>query len=180
MSRPRKTEGRGEFTRPRTQELLSTFLGIPFAPSPRPPAPRPPLGAPRERSRGVSEPGQGIGRSAWGAPRGRRTDGTGGLAAGALARGSGGGGDARRRRLSGEAERRQEPAHGVGLRHRAQDPPRAVTALTQHATSSANTRRRSELRPRPPLSPPARWPAPCVATMADGMTKEDYDATARP
>jgi hypothetical protein len=62
------------------------------------------------------------------APRGRRTDGTGGLGTGALARGSGGGDDGRRRRLGGQAERRQEPAHGVGLRHRAQDPPRTAAA----------------------------------------------------
>ena len=52
----------------------------------------------------------------------------------AIDRGSGGGDGAAGRRLGGEPERRQEPAHGVGLRHRAQDPPRPGTAVTHELT----------------------------------------------
>jgi hypothetical protein len=43
--------------------------------------------------------------------------------------GSGGGAGPPRRRLGGEPERREEPVHGAGLRHRTEDPPRAAAAL---------------------------------------------------
>jgi hypothetical protein len=49
---------------------------------------------------------------------------------GTIARGSGGGDGAAGRRLGGQAERREEPPHGGGVGPRAEDPPRAPTALT--------------------------------------------------
>jgi hypothetical protein len=51
------------------------------------------------------------------------------------------------RRLGGEPERREEPPHGVGLGHRAQDPPPALAAVThQH------------LKPEHPLEQPRPGP----------------------
>jgi hypothetical protein len=43
---------------------------------------------------------------------------------------SGGGDHEIRRRLGREPERREEPAHGAGLGHRPEDPPRAAAART--------------------------------------------------
>ena len=119
--------------------MLNTFLG-PLVPpsiaSARPPA----AGGCRrndtaERYRGSGGAGKGPPAVGTGGPKTRppqrRTDGTSGAGVGsAIDRGSGGGDGAAGRRLGGEPERRQEPAHGVGLRHRAQDPPRAAATRT--------------------------------------------------
>ena len=61
----------------------------------------------------------------------RRTDEDGGPGVvGVIDRESGGGGGPPGRRLGGQAEGRQEPAHGVRLRHRPEDPPWASAAVT--------------------------------------------------
>jgi hypothetical protein len=59
----------------------------------------------------------------------REQTGTAAAVVGAIARGSGGG-HRLRRWLGGQAECREEPPHGVGFGHRAEDPPRAPAALT--------------------------------------------------
>jgi hypothetical protein len=107
-------------------------------PSPAPgPSGRP--SPPRRDCRSASErPARALGSSAWGARNpllglGRQTETPAPAGAVHADGGSGGREDRGRRRLGGEPERREEPAHGVGLRHRAQDPPPAPAAVAhQH------------------------------------------------
>jgi hypothetical protein len=124
-----------------------------------------PGGAP-ERSRGAGRSGKGGGRSGDEArtPTDRPGGQTGGrprLVVGAIARRSGGGDGPPRRRLGGQAERREEPAPGVGLGHRAQHPPPARhsghTRARQTRTPGAGAGPRASVAGQAP--PPARRPA---------------------
>jgi hypothetical protein len=116
------------------------------APSPRSRARgvSPAAGGTPERSRGAGGSGKGGGRLGDEArnPTDRPGGQTGGrprLVVGAIARRSGGGDWPPRRRLGGQAERREEPPHGVGLGHRA-EPPRAPAAIAQPAYEGAKAR----------------------------------------
>jgi hypothetical protein len=66
----------------------------------------------------------------------------------ANARRSGGGDGPPQRRLGGQAERREEPPHGVGLGHRAEDLPRVAAAWTNQDLEREHPAQ--EPGPRPP------------------------------
>ena len=103
----------------------------------------------RRRRGGADAPGRLSRRTRTAAPRGARSP------RGRDRRGSGGGDAPARRRLGGQAERDEEPTHGVGRRHRAQDPAWASAVRlrmsrgrpTRHARAGAvGSRGRSLLR----------------------------------
>jgi hypothetical protein len=64
-----------------------------------------------------------------------------------------GGGYRLRRRLGGQAERREEPPHGVGFGHRAEDPPRASAARTDQDLDREHAAEESAPGPSPGGSP---------------------------
>ena len=69
-------------------------------------------------------------------------------ARGAIPDGSGGRDGGTRWRLSGKAEHGEEPAHGMGLRHGPEDPPRAAAARTHEDLNREHPV--EEPRPGPP------------------------------
>ena len=117
--------------------MLGTFRGF------LPHHPCSPLGCrvrARARRRAVRA-GKGVGGEGGADARGRlsRRTRTAAPRGGRDRRGSGGGDAPARRRLGGQAERDEEPTHGVGRRHRAQDPAWA-SAARAHEGRRARTR----------------------------------------